>query len=293
MARPEFKWELGSRSLCLGKRTLVMGVVNVTPDSFSDGGRYASPEDALAQARRLIEEGVDILDLGGESTRPRSGEISAEEEMERVVPVIEALAQETDLPLSIDTKKALVAEASLRAGAVIINDISGGRADAKMLPLAAQTGCGLVLMHMRGTPAEMQNLTDYDDLLGEVNLELKDCVRAALEAGVGPEKIVLDPGIGFAKKPTHNLELIARLGVLTELGYPLLVGPSRKSFIGFSLQAQNLADGPDDRLMGTLAAVALCACQGAHILRVHDVKEARQVLAVADAVREGEFIPLK
>ncbi len=291
MTRPEFKWELGSRSLYLGKRTLVMGVVNVTPDSFFDGGRHASFEDALAQARRLIEEGADIIDLGGESTRPQSGGIAVGEEMERVVPVIEALARETDLPLSIDTKKAEVAQASLKAGAVIINDISGGAADPGMLPLAARTGCGLVLMHMRGTPARMQELTDYRDLLGEVRSELEGSLRAALEAGVGAERIVLDPGIGFAKKPTQNLELIDRLEVLAELGYPLLVGPSRKSFIGFSLQAQNLADGPDDRLMGTMAAVAVSAFRGAHILRVHDVGEARQVLAVADAVREGEFIP--
>ncbi len=206
------------------------------------------------------------------------------------MPVIEVLARETDLPLSIDTKKAEVAEAALAAGAVVINDISGGRADPRILDLAAQKGCGLILMHMRGTPADMQTRTGYNDLLGEVGAELNDCVRKALEAGVEKETLVLDPGIGFAKKPTHNLRLIDGLGELAGLDYPLLMGPSRKSFIGFSLAAQDLPDGPDDRLWGTMASVALSAYLGAHILRVHDVGEARQVLAVADAVREGEFI---
>ncbi len=293
MLRPEFQWELGSRKLRLGPRTLVMGVVNATPDSFFDGGRHSSPERALAQARKLIEEGVDIIDLGGESTRPQSKGVSVQEESARVVPVIEALVRETDLPISIDTKKASVARAALEAGALIINDITGGRSDPEMLDLAGRTGCGLVLMHMRGAPADMQSRTDYADLNQEVRSELEECVRAALEAGVRPESIVLDPGIGFAKTPTQNLKLIDRLEALAGLGYPLLVGPSRKSFIGFSLEAQGLAHAPDDRIWGTMAAVTLSAYLGAHILRVHDVGEARQVLAVADAVREGTFIPVQ
>ena len=293
MGRPEFSWELGSRSLILGKRTLVMGVVNVTPDSFFDGGRYSTQAAALDQARRLIAEGADILDLGGESTRPRSDGVSAQEELERVVPVIRALAGETDLPLSIDTKKVEVARAALGAGASIINDISGGGADPAILDLAAESGCGLILMHMRGSPADMHTHTDYQDLLAEVSRELEASLGKALAAGVERESLVLDPGIGFAKRPTQNLRLIAGLSELAGMGYPLLMGPSRKSFIGFSLEAQGLPDGPGDRLLGTMASVALSAYLGAHILRVHDVAAARQVLAVADAIREGEFISSK
>ena len=198
---------------------------------------------------------MDIIDLGGESTRPGSGGVSAQEEIDRVEPVIRALSREGGPPISIDTKKAAVARAALEAGAVIINDISSGSADPEMLPLAARTKCGLVLMHMRGAPADMQTRTDYADLTREVRAELEERLQAALEAGVGPEAIVLDPGIGFAKTPTQNLELLARLDGLTGLGYPLLVGPSRKSFIGLSLEAQDLARGPDDRLWGTMAAV--------------------------------------
>ena len=200
---------------------------------------------------------------------------------------------ETDLPLSIDTKKAEVARAALGAGASIINDISGGGADPAILDLAAESGCGLILMHMRGSPADMHTHTDYGDLLAEVSRELETSLGKALAAGVKRESLVLDPGIGFAKKPTQNLRLIAGLSELAGLGCPLLVGPSRKSFIGFSLEAQGLPDGPDDRLLGTMASVALSGYLGAHILRVHDVAAARQVLAVADAIREGEFISSK
>lgn len=290
MSRAAFRWRIKGGELVLGERTLVMGIVNATPDSFFDGGRYAAFETALSQALKLAEEGADILDIGGESTRPASEGTPLQEELDRTIPLIERLAKETELPISIDTKKAAVAEAAISAGARIVNDISGGRADPDILRVAAEAGAGLVLMHMRGTPANMQTLTDYDDLCGEIGSELTEVAEAARAAGVQREAIVLDPGIGFAKKPTQNLALISGLGRFAELGYPLLYGPSRKSFIGFSLEAQGLSSEPDDRLIGTMAATALSAFMGAHILRVHDVAEARQALAVADAVREGRFI---
>ncbi|MBW1713396.1 MAG: dihydropteroate synthase [Deltaproteobacteria bacterium] len=289
--RPQFSWSLPGRSLTLGRRTLIMGVVNVTPDSFYDGGRFAEFQAAVDQALRLADQGADIIDVGGESARPFSEGIPAEEEKARVVPVIDSLAKSVTKPIAIDTKKAEVARAALAAGASIINDISGAKADPEIVSVAAETGCGLVLMHMRGSPKNMQLLTEYDNLMAEIKAELSQSVEAALAAGVRPEAVVLDPGLGFAKKPEHNLEIIRRLDELAELGYPLLIGPSRKSFIGRALEEDGLNSDPEERLWGTLAAVALSAFGGAHIVRVHDVIQTRQALAVADGVREGAYVP--
>jgi len=290
MTRAGLSWRLRDRTLDLGPRTLVMGVVNVTPDSFSDGGRFISPGAALDQALKLVREGADLIDIGGESTRPGSAGVGPEEELQRVIPVIEGLAGRVGTPISIDTRKAAVARAALNSGASIINDISGGLADPELLSLAAQTGAGLILMHMRGEPATMQTHARYDDLLGEIEAELSQRVEGALRAGVAAETICLDPGIGFAKLPEHNLLLIRELSRLSSLGFPLLAGPSRKFFIGRALEEQGLPAGPDDRLEGTLAAVTLCALAGAHLVRVHDVAPTRRSLAVADAVRNGGFI---
>jgi len=287
LKRPGFDWALPGGRLRLDGRTLLMGVVNVTPDSFHDGGRHFSPERALERVWRLIEEGADVIDLGGESTRPFSDGINEEEELRRVLPVIEALAGRSPVPLSIDTVKAGVARRALEAGAGIINDISGLRADPAMIPLAARTGAGVVLMHMRGSPKDMQLRTDYQDLIAEIKAELNSALEAALAGGVRPEAVVLDPGIGFAKKPEHNLEIIRRLPEFLDLGRPLLVGASRKSFTGLVLEGFGLAHQTEDRLLASLAAAALAAFQGAHLIRVHDVAETRQALALADAVREG------
>ncbi len=289
MKRPPRTWALTDRVLTLGSRTLIMGVVNVTPDSFFDGGRHFEFQKAMAQAWKLIEEGADIIDVGGESTRPFSEGVSPQEEMARSIPVIEVLAKKTSIPLSIDTIKAEVAQAALEAGAMIINDISGLKADPKMIPLAARSGCGVVLMHMRGRPKNMPLLSDYGDLMAEIKAELKAALRAAVDGGVRREALVIDPGIGFAKKPEHNLEIIGRLNEFFELDRPLLIGPSRKSFIGLALKAAQLADEPDDRLAGSIAAAALAAFKGAHVVRVHDAAAAKQALSVADAIREGAF----
>ena len=285
--RPRFAWSLTNRSLELGRRTLIMGVLNVTPDSFFDGGRHYESHRAVDQALGLIEAGADILDIGGESTRPRSSGAPAGVEEDRVLPVLEALRGRTGVPVSIDTKKAQVARAALDAGAEIINDITAMRADPAMIPLAAQTGCGVVLMHMRGAPADMQSHAVYADLIGEIRAEMLQAAKACQAGGVAAEKIVLDPGIGFAKKPVQNQALVGRMAELADLGYPLLVGPSRKSFIGAALAGAGLSDQPDDRLFGTVAAVSLLTAAGAHIVRVHDVAAVRQALAVCDAVAEA------
>jgi dihydropteroate synthase len=257
-----------------------MGVVNVTPDSFSDGGRFLAPEAAVARAERLAAEGADLLDVGGESTRPGSAGVDADEEARRVVPVVEALrARGCPLPISVDTAKPEVARAALRAGADLVNDVTGLR-DPEMRRLVAAAGVPAVLMHMRGTPADMQRHARYRDVVGEVAAELEAAMAEAVRAGVAEERIVLDPGIGFAKTPEQSLALLAGLPRLRALGRPLLVGPSRKSFIGAVTGAPVEA-----RLPGTLAAVAACVLAGVEFLRVHDVAEARQAALVAAAVR--------
>jgi len=284
----------GSRSLELGGRVRVMGIVNLTPDSFSDGGLFAGAEEAVEHGLRLLAEGADLLDLGAESTRPGGGvygegarEVSAADELARLMPVLERLRRETDAPISIDTRKASVAREALAAGGDLINDIST-LGDPEMAGVVAAAGCPLVLMHSRGDIATMQQRTEYGDLLGEIRDELLAAVARAEAAGVGREKLLLDPGIGFGKTWEQNVELLARVPCLVRLGFPVLIGASRKSFIG------HLTGGapPRDRLAGSLAAVAWAARGGAAMVRVHDVGETVRFLRVWQAIagktgREG------
>ncbi|MDP6776347.1 MAG: dihydropteroate synthase [Candidatus Latescibacteria bacterium] len=267
----------------LGPRTLVMGILNVTPDSFSDGGRYTTAELAVARAEEMIREGADFIDVGGESTRPAgpygdgAEAVTVEEEVRRTIPVVERLAGRIDVPISIDTAKAEVARLAVEAGAAIVNDISALRFDPAMAETVAQARVPVILMHMKGTPKTMQQNPTYDDLIGDIRGFLAERASAARDAGI--EQIVLDPGLGFGKQITHNYEIVARLDEFGSLGYPLLVGPSRKGFVGAVLKLP-----PEERLEGSLAALALCAANGAHILRVHDVGASVRALAVADAI---------
>ena len=256
-----------------------MGILNVTPDSFYDGGRHAEPEAALAHARRLLTEGADLIDVGGESSRPGAAPISADEECRRVIPVVAALRRETDVPISIDTTQAAVAAEALTAGAAVVNDISAGRFDAAMLPLVAARGATIVLMHMQGTPATMQAAPSYEDVVAEVESFLRDRMTAARESGIGVDRIWIDPGIGFGKRQEDNLALLASLGRLRRLSAPLLVGVSRKRFLALDVDA-----GPADRLAASLAAATLAAAAGASIVRVHDVAPTRRAVALADAL---------
>jgi dihydropteroate synthase len=270
---------LGGREYDLDERTLVMGIVNVTPDSFSDGGKYFQPERAVEHGLRLVEEGADILDVGGESTRPGSDFIPLEEELRRVIPVLERLVGQVSVPVSVDTTKAEVARRALDLGCAMVNDISAGRLDPGMLPLVASRGVPICLMHMKGMPKDMQLDPRYDDVVGEVMDFLRERAEAAVEAGVKRENIVVDPGIGFGKTLQHNLELLRRLEEFKSLGSPILLGTSRKSFIGMIL------DLPvEERLEGTAASVALGIAAGADIVRVHDVREMVRVARVADAI---------
>jgi dihydropteroate synthase len=272
---------IGAR-LFEGPGPFLMGVVNVTPDSFSDGGRFLDPAAAVAQAERLAAEGADLVDLGGESTRPGSAPVDAVEEARRVVPVVARLrARGFPLPISLDTRRAEVARAGLAAGADLVNDVQG-LADPLLARVVAEAGVPVVLMHMRGTPASMQDRAVYRDLLGEVADELRQAMARAEAAGIPAERIVLDPGVGFAKTPEQSVELLARVGELRALGRPLLVGPSRKRFIG------HLTGAPvEERLPGTLAAVTACVLAGVEFLRVHDVAAARQAALVAAALRRS------
>jgi dihydropteroate synthase len=251
----------------------LMGVVNVTPDSFSDGGLYLDPGAAIAHGRELVADGAGILDVGGESTRPGAEPVAEAEELARVVPVIEGLA-DLEVAISIDTSKAAVAGAALDAGAEIVNDVTALRGDPEMAALCADRGATVVLMHMAGTPRTMQESPTYNDVVAEVTAFLAGRLEAATAAGIAEERIWLDPGIGFGKTAEHNMELLRRLGELAELGRPLLVGASRKSFIG-----KVDGSGPGERLGGTIAASVLAATKGAEVLRVHDVAEACQALA--------------
>jgi len=256
-----------------------MGIVNVTPDSFSDGGRYLETHAAVDHCLRLADDGADILDVGGESTRPGAPEVPAAEERRRVVPVIEAVAARLDVPVSVDTSKAEVARAAIEAGAAMINDITAGH-DPGMLELAAERGVPVVLMHMQGSPRTMQHDPRYEDVVAEIAGFLGARLEAAVAAGVPAERVILDPGIGFGKSVEHNFEIIGRLPELAALGRPLLLGPSRKSFIG-----KTLAIEAGERFIGTAAAVAACVLGGSHIVRVHDVAAMRQVCDILDAVR--------
>jgi dihydropteroate synthase len=270
---PDFQW---------GKRTYLMAVLNVTPDSFSDGGRFNTVPRACARALRLVKAGADILDIGGESARPGAAPVSLQEELDRVLPVIISIREQLgDLPISIDTTKSAVAKAAIEAGANWVNDISGGMMDPDMLDIVASLGAPICLMHMRGTPKTMRSLTDYQDLVQEVGDFLEQRVQAAIKAGIAPANIIIDPGIGFAKTANQSIELLKNLDVLRKrLPYALLVGVSRKSFIGHILDRPN----PHDRLWGTAAACCVAIDRGADILRVHDVTEMQDVLRVADAL---------
>jgi dihydropteroate synthase len=277
-------WILSTRhgDIDMSRRTALMGILNVTPDSFSDGGRYADPKTAIAHGIQLARDGADIIDIGGESTRPGARPVSAEEEKERVLPVLRGLRREVSIPLSVDTYKAEVAQAALEEGADIVNDISALRFDAAMVSLVAREKVPVVLMHMQGTPQTMQQKPHYQDVLAEVRDFLTGRVRFALESGVDLDQIIVDPGIGFGKELEHNLELLRGLSTLVSLRRPLLVGPSRKAFIGKLLDLAS-----DYRLEGSLAAAVAAVLGGANIIRMHDVKEARRAIAIADAIRFG------
>lgn len=257
-----------------------MGVLNVTPDSFSDGGEFNTPAAALAQAQHLVAAGADIIDIGGQSTRPGAVEISLEEELDRVLSVLQLLRPEILVPISVDTTSAAVAKAAVAAGANIVNDISGGTFDPEMLPTVANLGVPIVLMHIRGTPQTMQQLTDYQDLIAEIYQFLESRITAAKACGIDKSKIIIDPGIGFAKKYNQSIEIIRRLSEFRSLNCPILVGPSRKSFIS------HILNQPDAkaRVWGTAAACCAAIASEADILRVHDVKEMYDVCRVADAI---------
>lgn len=261
-------------------RTYLMGVLNVTPDSFSDGGQFNTPTAALVQAQQLVAGGADIIDLGGQSTRPGATEISLEEELERILSVLQVIRQEIPVPISVDTTRAAVARAAVAAGADIVNDISAGTFDLDMLPTVAQLDVPVVLMHIRGTPQTMQKLTDYQDLIGEVYQFLERQIKVAIASGITRDKIIIDPGIGFAKTYDQSIEILRRLSVFRSLNCPILVGPSRKSFIAKILHQPD----PKARIWGTAAACCAAIANGANILRVHDVDEMRDVCCVADAL---------
>jgi dihydropteroate synthase len=312
--RPVFQWNLGVRSLELGKRTLIMGVLNVTPDSFSDGGQFLDRDKAIEHAERLLEEGADILDIGGESTRPGakvdagaakpedpkkgaaailrvapgSPAVGAEEELKRVLPVVAELKKKhPGAIVSVDTYKAVVARASVNAGAEIVNDVSGFRWDAQMAKTIADLKCGAVLMHMRGRPEEWRTLPPPGDIVLLVKRELKNWAEKAVLAGVRRERIVLDPGFGFGKSFDENYPLLARFSELQTVGFPLLAGTSRKSFIGRTLAKDGKDAPPQDRLYGTLATQVALILKGAHVVRTHDVKAAVEAARVADAILQA------
>jgi dihydropteroate synthase len=278
--RSDFTLVLRGRTLHLGGRTHLMGVLNVTPDSFSDGGMFADPGLAVEHARAMAAQGADIIDIGGESTRPGASPLSDEEELWRIIPVIERVAAETGIPVSVDTYKANVAARALAAGASIVNDISGLRFSPDMARVVADHGAAVVIMHIKGTPRDMQANPVYEDLLGEIIEYLAGGVETALRAGVPRDRILVDPGIGFGKTVEHNLTIIARLDELRVLGCPVVLGTSRKRFIGAVLDAPD----PKERREGTAATVALGIERGAHIVRVHDVTEMAKVARMTDAI---------
>lgn len=276
------------RVIGLAGRPLLLGIVNVTPDSFSDGGRYFDSEVAVAHAVQLVEEGADMLDIGAESTRPGAVPVEATEERRRLIPVVRAIAKAVAVPISIDTSKASVAKAAINEGAVIVNDVTGLRGDPAMVDLIAQTGAGIVLMHMQGTPQTMQQAPEYQDVVEDVAAFLSERAQYAIGRGIAQSQIIIDPGIGFGKVLVQNLDLLGQLSRFIQLGYPLLIGPSRKSFIG-----QLTGQPVEDRAWGTAAAVAIAVEQGAHILRVHDVRAMRDVVEVAAAITRRKKSSLK
>jgi len=273
----------GRAPLHLGERTLVMGILNITPDSFADGGRYLDPDRAVAAGLQMIEEGADLLDVGGESTRPGAEPVPAADEMRRVLPVIERLAGRVPVPLSIDTYKSVVARAAIERGATIVNDVSGLQYDRELAPAAAETRAGLILMHTRGRSLEMHERAVYDDALEEVAGELEQAILRATQAGVRREAIVVDPGFGFAKRSEHSYEVLARLEAIAALDRPILSGPSRKSFLQAALGERQ----PAARDWGTAAAVTASVLAGAHIVRVHNVAAMVDVVRVADRIAQS------
>jgi dihydropteroate synthase len=271
-------------TLNLSRRTHVMGVINVTPDSFSDGGQFFEKDRAVERALQQADDGADFIDIGGESTRPYSKGISADEEMNRVVPVIEALKKELRIPISIDTLKAQVAREALRSGASMVNDISALRLDPEMASVVAQAGVPVILMHMKGTPADMQVHPTYDDVASEIITFLRSAMDQAVRSGVRRDRIIVDPGIGFGKTFDHNLEILKELGRFQRLEAPILVGSSRKAFIGRILDKK-----VHERDTGTMATVAAAVMNGAHIVRVHNVKQAVETVKVIDAIKRGKI----
>jgi dihydropteroate synthase len=282
--RKKFRLRLPTRTLDLGARTLIMGVLNVTPDSFSDGGKFFDSKSAIAAAFAMEAAGADILDIGGESTRPGSEGTSAEEEVARVMPVLQALTGRLKIPISIDTRKSAVAKAAIAAGAEIINDVTGLRADPEIARVATRHSVPLILMHMRGEPRTMQKQPFARNAIRDVVSGLKKSIATARRAGVPKSQIIIDPGIGFGKSLRQNYELIARLPEIARLGHPILIGTSRKSFLGKTLDGKP----PEERIWGTAATVAASILAGAHIVRVHDVKEMAQVSRVTDKIREAK-----
>jgi dihydropteroate synthase len=282
--RRKFQLRLPSRTLSLGERTLVMGVLNVTPDSFSDGGKFIDPQQAIDHALAMERGGADLVDLGGESTRPGSGSTSVETELARILPVLHGLRGVLKIPISIDTRKAAVAEAALAAGAEIINDVSGLKNDPRSVEVAARRGVPLILMHMRGEPRTMQKVPFARDVMKDVSSGLGASIAVARKAGVRKSQIVIDPGIGFGKSFEQNYELLRKLPELAKLGYPLLVGTSRKGFLGAALAKDGKSAPPEERIWATAATVAASILGGAHIVRVHDVPEMAQVARVSDFI---------
>ena len=289
MQRPGFQWRLRTCTVELRAQTLVMGILNVTPDSFSDGGKFLARDHAVAHALKMLEEGADLLDIGGESTRPgtpvaESG-IPAAEELRRILPVIEdVLRERPDAILSVDSYKAEVARAAVNAGCEIVNDVSALRWDEQMAATVKELDCGVILMHTRGRPQEWRNLPPSADIVAEVKNDLRDYAKAALAQGIAKDHIMLDVGIGFGKKFEQNYPLLAGLDQLRDLGFPLLVGTSRKSFIGRTLAVDGKDAPPDQRLHGSLAAATASALQGGHVVRVHDVKAAVEAVKIADEI---------
>jgi len=273
-------WKIRDREIDLSRRARVMGIINATPDSFSDGGSFLNPQAALAHGLQMVAEGAEILDIGGESTRPGAQSVEADEEIRRVLPIIQALRRESPVLLSIDTSKAAVARAALDAGADIINDVTGLRGDPEMPALAASSKAGIVIMHMQGEPRTMQVAPTYDDVVEEVGNFFRQALARSVACGIDPMRIALDPGIGFGKTPEHNRRLLAELSAFLEFGRPLLVGVSRKSFLGWLAGSFAM----DDRFWPGVALTSLCRERGARILRVHDVKPHTEALRMTEAI---------
>jgi len=280
--KDNFTIPLGGKILNLAKKTAIMGILNVTPDSFYDGGRYTCQDEALRRVEQMIEEGADIIDVGGESTRPGSERVSLKEEIKRVIPIIEKIRENFDVPISIDTYKAEVARQAIEAGANMVNDISGLRFDPKLKEVVAKCDVPVVIAHIKGTPKDMQDNPQYRCLMGEIISYLREGIKMAEEAGISSDKIIIDPGIGFGKTTEHNLRIIKRLPELKSLGKPILIGASRKSFIGDVLKLP-----VSERLEGSLAIGSLSVFQGANIIRTHDVKETRRVVDLIRAVMKS------